>query len=281
MRPALLSLALAVTALVWGTGADPAVHHRGRSPAAAAPTTAQPLPAVLAGRPVVFREEFDTLRLGPVWGWQTAAYARCTSNPGQHKLDLLTRSALSVAQGVLTITARPGPRGQWTTGLLSTGDTCSSGGDGVRERTGDVVLAHVRLPSLPTPGAWPAIWSWRSGGREVDLFEWHADRPHTLELVNHVRTAYTYWDSPQVAAGAWLYVAVQLGATDTTWYVGTSLAELRTAWSDHRGVGTGFSAYPVVSLSVDDGSNHAVPADGTPITFEVGSFAVYGPAAGR
>jgi hypothetical protein len=278
MRPALLSLALALTALVWGVGASPAVHPRSRTQAASRPAAAQPVPEVLTGRAEVFREDFDQLRLGTVWGWQSAAYSRCTSNPGQHKLDLLTRTALTVAQGVLTITARPGPQGAWTTGLLSTGDTCSSGGDGFQERTGDLVLAHVRLPSLPTPGAWPAIWSWRAGKHEMDLFEWHADAPHTLELVNHVRSAYTYWDSSLVAPGAWLWVAVKLGATDAVWYLGTSLPGLRAVWSDHQGVGPGFSAYPVISLSVDDGSNHAVPSTDTPITFQVGSLVVYGPA---
>ncbi|MHA6757084.1 hypothetical protein [Streptacidiphilus sp. PAMC 29251] len=145
------------------------------------------------------------------------------------------------------------------------------------ERAGDLVVARVRLPDVHGPGAWPALWSWRDGGNEVDLFEWHSDRPHTLEFVNHTRrpAAFTSWTSPQVAPGAWLYTAVLLGARNTTWYVGTSLRRLRPAWSDHCGVGRAFRAYPVLNLSIDDGSIHPPPTTTGPITFQIGSLALY------
>ncbi|MHA6757085.1 hypothetical protein [Streptacidiphilus sp. PAMC 29251] len=51
--------------------------------------------SLLAGQRAVFSEDFGRLRLGAVWGWQSGAYTDCTTNPGQHKLDQLTRTALT------------------------------------------------------------------------------------------------------------------------------------------------------------------------------------------
>lgn len=250
-------------------------------PAASAPPKATgPPPHPLQGRTAAFQSDFSTLGLGTAWGWQTGAYAKCTTNPGQFKRDVLTREALTVSGGVLTFTARPGSGGSWTTGLVTTGDSCSTGGSGVTERTGDLVVAHVRLPATGSSGAWPGVWSWRDGDNEIDLFEWHSDKPHVLEFVNHLHPASELWTSTgEVAAGAWLYVAVLLGATDDTWYVGTTLDGMTPVWSDGTGVGPSFEAYPILNLSIDDGPGHPPPPGSTPITFDVGSFALYRPTA--
>jgi hypothetical protein len=231
----------------------------------------------LKGRHAVFGDDFDNLRVGPgrTWGWQTGAYARCRTNPGGHKVDHLTRSALAVSDGVLTITASRRSDGRWNTGLITTGDSCGTGGNGFAERTGDLVVARVRLPG-PVHGGWPGIWSWRNGGREVDLFEWHGDAPGQLELVNHHRYAGKYWHSPLVRPGAWLWLGVLLGATDTVWYVGTSPDTMRAVWTDRKGVGKSFSAHPVLNLSVSDGSHHPLPPRRAgSVRFQIDSFTVY------
>lgn len=56
---------------------------------------------------IVFSDTFEDLSVGRGhdWGWQTAAYARCVTNPNDAKLDHLTTDALDTANGYLTITA--------------------------------------------------------------------------------------------------------------------------------------------------------------------------------
>lgn len=237
---------------------------------------------VTAGRTPVFVADFrpDSLGTPSGWGWQSGAYSRCTSNPGEHKLDVLTRSsAFAMQDGALTITAHPRPDGQWNTGLLTTGDSCSSGGSGFQERTGDLVVAHVRLPDS-IQGAWPSLWSWRAGASEVDLMEWHSAAPHRLEFVNHVRPTSLLWTSSRlVRPGAWLWVGVQLGAQRVTWYVGTTLSGITPEWHDDSGVGSHFAAYPVISLSVDDGTTYPRPTRSAHISFTLDAFRVYRPTA--
>lgn len=225
----------------------------------------------VAGRRLVFTADFAEQGQ---WGWQSGAYSHCVTNPHQHKLDDLTRAALSAHHGALTITARPGPDGLWNTGLVTTGDSCSTGGSGFQERTGDLVVAHVQMPG-PTAGAWPGVWSWRAGGNEVDLFEWHAGAAHRLEFVNHSCRTGELWTSPRVAPGAQLWIGTHLGARRVTWYVGTSLAGMRPVWHDACGVGPRFAAYPVINLSVDDGSNYPRPNRSGRLRFILGTFQVY------
>jgi len=233
---------------------------------------------VTAGRRPVFVGRFrpDDLGVHGQWGWQSGAFSRCTSNPGDHKLDVLTRSALGMQGGAVTITAYPRPDGRWNTGLLTTGDSCSTGGSGFQERTGDLVVAHLRLPDS-AQGAWPAVWSWRAGGSEVDLMEWHAAAPHRLEFVNHARHTSTLWTSRPVRAGAQLWLGVLLGAHQVTWYEGATFPGMKPVWHDDSGVGSRFAAYPVISLSVDDGSTYPRPTPSTRISLTIDAFRVYRP----
>ncbi|MBD0688776.1 hypothetical protein BG452_24590 [Streptomyces sp. CBMA123] len=245
---------MAVTAVAAVTGA----------PASAAPA------APLARDTSVLLERFETLDLGPGhrWGWQTAAYADCTENPDSWKLDRLTTDALSTADGRLTITATHRPDGAWDTGLLTTGDSCDSGGSGVQVRTGDLVTVHVRLPAANT-GAWPCLWTWRDGGNELDLFEWYADHPDRIEFVNHVRSGSTVYSGPEIGPERWVYVAVRLGDQNDTWYVGPSQDEMTPVWSDGTGVGPDFAAYLILNLSIGDGTFHDPPSRTDPVTMQV------------
>ncbi|WP_308287144.1 hypothetical protein [Actinomadura parmotrematis] len=241
------------------------------------------------GRTAVLAEDFARPRIGPDrrWGWKSGAYPDCPTNPADFKLDRLTRSALATADGVLTVTATPQQAAataqaeRWRTGLVSTGDTCASGGNGFQVRTGDVVAARVRLPQT-TSGAWPGIWTWRAGGNEIDLFEWHADRPDTLEFANHTRDHILgragtgmFWTWPGIRPGRWLDVAVRLGARRVTWYVGLPPGPLRAVHGDERGVGPDFHAHLAAGLSIDDGRLHARPTGPRPITFRIASLTVH------
>ncbi|MFI9362866.1 beta-glucanase [Kitasatospora sp. NPDC053057] len=262
----LLAMAMAVT-----TAATSAAV-----PAAAAPA------APRSKDTTVLLDRFSTLDLGPGrrWGWQTAAYAGCTENPNSWKLDRLTTDALSTADGHLTITARHRADGNWDTGLLTTGDSCDSGGSGFQLRTGDLVVVHVRLPAAGT-AAWPCLWTWRDGGNELDLFEWYADHPDRIEFVNHVRENSTLYSGPDIGPEQWVYVAVRLGADDDTWYVGPSREQLTPVWSDGTGVGPDFSAYLILNLSIGDGTFHDPPSRTDPVTMEVDLLSVERPGQGH
>ncbi|MWK40601.1 hypothetical protein GEV43_46205 [Actinomadura sp. J1-007] len=230
------------------------------------------------GRRLAWREDFTRRDVGPGrrWGWKTAAYPDCLSNPGNFKLDVLSAEALSVRSGELDITATDLGDGRWRTGLVTTGDSCDSGGRGFEVRSGDVITARVRFPSVAT-GAWPSIWTWRQGRNEIDVFEWHADRPDTLEFVNHVNHSARYWSSSLVQAGKWLDIAVRLGERRLTWYLGHPPGPMRTAYADRRGVGPDFHAHLVAAMAVDDGDLHALPERARPFTFQIASLTVHRP----
>lgn len=230
---------------------------------------------------VAFRDTFDraSIGVGGTWGWKTGAYSgNCTDNPGDFKLDHLTTDALRHENGTLVITAAPAGNGRWNTGLVTTGDSCGSGGSGAEIRTGDILLARVRLPAAGS-GAWPALWTWRDGRNEIDVFEWHGDRPGVVEFVNHVRGGNGSYSSDEIEAGAWIYVGARFGADNTVWYVGPTQDRLKIAFEDHTGVGPNFSAYPVLNLSVNNGRYHRAPPAQTPISFAIDSITVYRPAA--
>ncbi|MFJ9771655.1 beta-glucanase [Kitasatospora sp. NPDC101157] len=247
----------------------------------AATSAAAPAAAVAVAprsQHTVLLDRFTALDLGPGrrWGWQTAAYANCTDNPNSWKLDRLTTDALSTAAGHLTVTAQHRADGNWDTGLLTTGDSCDSGGSGFQLRTGDLVVVHVRLPAAGT-AAWPCLWTWRDGGNELDLFEWYADHPDRIEFVNHVRENSTVYSGPDIGPEQWVYVAVRLGADDDTWYVGPSRDRLTPVWSDGTGVGPDFSAYLILNLSIGDGTFHQPPTRTDPVTMEVDLLSVERP----
>ncbi|MFD9123989.1 hypothetical protein, partial [Kitasatospora sp. NPDC059571] len=245
------------------------------------PLAAAPAAAADHRSATVLDETFRRLDVGPgrAWGWQSAAYAQCSANPDHWKLDRLTTAALSTARGHLTMTASPRADGQWNTGLLTTGDSCDSGGSGIQIRTGGLLLAHVRLPAEGT-GTWPGLWTWRDGHNEMDVFEWHADVPGTIEFANHVLPpgSGALYSGPEIGAGRWLWVGARFGADSVAWYLGTDLDHLFCAYADGLGVGEDFAAYPIINLSVDDGNFHAPPRDGRPATLEVDRLTVEQPA---
>lgn len=133
---------------------------------------------------------------------RTSAYEFGNHNPKDDKLDWLNPANVGVADGIATFTARPGThllengRRSWDTGLLTTeGST-----EGFRVRTGDYVETRVQMST--GLGAWPALWTWKDSGNEVDSFEYHPDHPAMLELSNRVGSTYRYHTDPAAVAPA-------------------------------------------------------------------------------
>ncbi|MFF7813224.1 beta-glucanase [Streptomyces sp. NPDC007945] len=184
-------------------------------------------------------------------------------NPLDNKLDHLVDDPGYCRSGVFRATRRPD--GLWDSGLLTT----EGSDEGFEVRAGDVLEARVRLPS--ETGAWPAIWTWRDGGQEVDVFEYHPDNPHLLELSNRVRGAHRYHRSPAVRPGEWVELRTRFGSRSVVWWVnGTEV------FADGRGVGRSWHAYLIVNLSVCAGRYHPAPdPDTDEMSFEVSDLRVF------
>jgi hypothetical protein len=230
-------------------------------------------PSLGVGSTPVFDEEFDKpLSQSKDWvATTTSSYRYGNHNPDDSKLDWISPQAVQVADGVATFTARPGNRwlenGEraWTTGLLTT----EGSPNGFMVRTGDYVEARVKLPT--GLGAWPALWTWKDGGNEIDSFEYHPDNPAILELSNRVLPAYDYWSGLSAAGDdGWVTIGTKYGQNSVEWYV-----DGVRVYKDLKGVGPGWSAYLILNLSVSDGRYHPGP-DGTgPIRFQADYVRVY------
>ncbi|GAA0302278.1 hypothetical protein GCM10010302_45940 [Streptomyces polychromogenes] len=220
------------------------------------------LPAFTPRRAPVFTADFTSTAqwvAGRSWAYPDGGPV----NPGDNKLDHLVEDPSYSRSGTFRATRRPD--GNWDTGLLTT-----EGSDqGFTVRTGDVLEARVRLPT--ETGAWPAIWTWRDGGQEIDVFEYHPDNADLLELSNHVREAHRYHRDPSVRPGAWIDLRIEFGKRSVVWWVNGT-----RAFSDGRGVGRGWRAYLIVNLSVCAGRYHPAPEpEQTEMSYEVSELRVY------
>ncbi|MEU6982413.1 beta-glucanase [Streptomyces sp. NPDC046324] len=186
-------------------------------------------------------------------------------NPGDNKLDHLVEDPAYSRSGVFRATRRSD--GLWDAGLLTT----EGSPQGFEVRAGDVLEARVRLPE--ETGAWPAIWTWRDGGQEIDVFEYHPDNPDLLELSNRVRGAHRYHRSPSVRPGGWVTLRTEFGARSVVWW----LDDVKV-FSDGRGVGHSWHAYLIVNLSVCAGRYHPAPDAATrEMSYEVRDLRVFRP----
>ncbi|MFJ8025229.1 beta-glucanase [Streptomyces sp. NPDC096311] len=214
---------------------------------------------------VVFTADFASTRqwvAGHSWAYPDGGPV----NPDDDKLDYLVTDPDHCRTGTFRATRRPD--GRWNTGLLTTEDS----DDGFLLCAGDVLETRVRLPAQI--GAWPAIWTWRDGNQEVDVFEYHPDHPDLLELSNHVRGGHRYYRDEAVQPGAWVDLRVEFGARSVVWWVNGD-----RAYADRRGVGRSWQAYLIVNLSVCAGRYHPPPADGvSEMAFEVAQLLVHRPS---
>ncbi|MCX4880900.1 family 16 glycosylhydrolase [Streptomyces sp. NBC_00847] len=225
------------------------------------------------GKSLVWSEEFNApIAWGAKWvGDRTSAYRYGNHNPDDNKLDWLDPGCVTVSGGVATFAATPaghtlrGGRQAWRTGLLTT----EYSAEGFQVRTGDYIEARVKLPSRP--GAWPALWTWKDGGNEIDTFEYHPDNPNLLELSNHVNDACTYYtDADAVVPGGWVTIGSSCGEDSVDWYV-----DGERVYRDGTGVGADWSAYLILNLSLCAGEYHPAPSGHRPVTFAAHHLRVY------
>ena len=125
-------------------------------------------------------------------------------------------------------------------------------------------------------GAWPAVWTWRDGGQEIDVFEYHPDNPDLLELSNNVRGGHIYHRDEAVRPGGPVDLRVEFGARSVVWWVNGE----RT-FADGRGVGKRWHAHLIVNLSVCAGRYHPRPDPQTKeMSYIVEHLLVRRPSAG-
>ncbi|MER5928908.1 beta-glucanase [Streptomyces sp. NPDC002054] len=187
-------------------------------------------------------------------------------NPGDNKLDHLVADPAYSRSGVFRATRRTD--GNWNAGLLTT----EGSDEGFMMQAGDLLETRVRLPV--EMGAWPAIWTWRDGDQEIDVFEYHPDNPDLLELSNHVRGGSHYYrNAATIRPGGWVDLAVECGSRSVVWWVnGTKV------FTDRRGVGRRWRAALIVNLSVCAGRYHpAPPPEITKMSYEVAYLRVRRP----
>ncbi|MDX3310953.1 beta-glucanase [Streptomyces sp. NPDC054884] len=218
------------------------------------------------GTEIVFTADFTSLRqwvAGRSWAYPNGGPV----NPGDNKLDHLTADPSYSRSGLFRATRRAD--GLWEAGLLTT----EGSEEGFTVRAGDVLEARVRLPR--EVGAWPAVWTWRDGGQEIDVFEYHPDNPDLLELTNHVRGGNLYFRDPAVRPGAWIDLRVEFGSRSVVWWVNGN-----RVFADRRGVGRTWHAYLIVNLSVCAGRYHPAPEPHVKeMSYEVQNLVVRRPAA--
>ncbi|MEU0333895.1 family 16 glycosylhydrolase [Streptomyces sp. NPDC006193] len=233
----------------------------------ATPGSPLPAPRRPAGSDVVFTADFTSAAqwvAGRSWAYPGGGPV----NPDDNKLDYLVPDPEYSRSGVFRATRRPD--GRWNTGLLTT----EGSREGFTVRPGDVLEARVRLPR--EIGAWPAVWTWRDGDQEIDVFEYHPDNPDLLEFTNHVRGANRYHRDDAVRPGAWVDLRTEFGTHSVVWWLNG-----KRVFADGRGVGHAWRAYLIVNLSVCAGRYHPAPAPGTTeMSYEVSGLVVRRPSAG-
>ena len=194
------------------------------------------------------------------------------TNVGDTKLDYLDPAQVSVANSQVVFTATPNGKlsngkTAWHTGLITTEYSPA----GFQVKPGDYVEVVCTLPGAK--GAWPALWTWKNGGNEVDSFEYHPDNASLLELTNHVsghNSSDYYTNFNAVAPGKVVTIGTLYGQGAVTWYVNNI-----AVFTDKTGVGAAWSAYLIVNLSVEDGTYHPAPVGSTPFSFQVDSVGVW------
>jgi hypothetical protein len=238
----------------WRPSADPSARPRADRARRQPPTSGTP----------VFTADFTSTTqwvAGRSWAYPDGG----PTNPGDDKLDYLVADPSYSRTGTFRATRRL--EGLWNAGLLTT----EGSEEGFTVRAGDVLEARVRLPV--ETGAWPAIWTWRDGGQEIDVFEYHPDHPDLLELSNRVRGGYRYHRDPAIGPGRWVDLVVEFGSWSVVWWVNGE-----RAYTDRRGVGWRWYAHLIVNLSVCAGRYHPAPDPGTSaMSYEVAHLRVYRP----
>ena len=215
--------------------------------------------------PVVFEADFSSAGQW-VAGYSWAYPDGGPVNPGDDKLDHLVSDPAFSRDGVFRAARRDD--GLWDTGLLTTEGSY----EGFTVRTGDVLEVSARLPE--GLGAWPAVWTWRDGGNEVDVFEYHPDNPGVLELSNHVEALRTSIETLRSGPAPKSWCGSSSAPRSVVWSVETGCGSSPTGGASDAGLGSVSDGEPVrVRRPLPPAPDPAT----TSLSFEVGRLRVYRP----
>jgi beta-glucanase (GH16 family) len=191
-------------------------------------STASPSPASPGLWTSTFADEFSGTTLDPS-KWATKSFAESDGqqgNAGNKQLEWNQPQNCSVANGTLTITAKPdnitSPSGHhydWSSCLVTSTPSYSFQYGFMEER--------AQLPSLG--GMWAALWTWQIPGLakhiETDAFEFYSNNHNNLDLTQHTKTfGVCHYAPPFDPTTGFHTYGVDIEPTGTTWYVdGTSI----------------------------------------------------------
>ncbi|MGP3952185.1 beta-glucanase [Streptomyces sp. 7N604] len=230
------------------------------------PTVLTPARPAPPSRTLAFTADFSSQdQWAASSSWASPDQVPTAGGAGDNRLDHRVTDPTYSRRGTFKATRRG--NGTWRTGLLTT----EGSNEGFTVRTSDVLKARVRLPSKL--GAWPAIRTWRDGGNEIRIFEYHPDHPTVLEFSNEVNGGGYAYSNPSIQPGALVDLQVEFGAESVIWWVNGIRAH-----SDVGGVGIDWFAHLIVNLSVCAGKHHPAPEQSVScMSYKVDHLRVYRP----
>lgn len=148
-------------------------------------TNPQPFGQTGGGWDLVFDEEFNGTSVDTnKWSFISSAESTCTgdgksldsgcSNPKNQQLEFNWGKNCTVANGILTITAKKESAGgrEWTSCMLHS-----------RPKFQTMYMeARVKMPSVN--GFWPGFWTWEGPSNEIDVYEYYTQAKQ-FSMTNH------------------------------------------------------------------------------------------------
>lgn len=253
------------------------------SSAALAPPS--PEPVKLCGYSLSWSDEFDELSIGN-WrldGKRWIAHTPWAGDFGDARFtDPGPDSAFSLRDGVLSITARKGANGKWTSGLISAVDETGAG-HGLSEG-----YFETRMKVTSGPGTWPAFWLFSKTARsdrrpkvEIDAIEFYGHDPQSF---------YASWKvhAPKDKArdrGKLKRIEIEPGIMSSQFNtIGVILTSEKIrylfngveVWSAPRPEELDTAMFPLVNLAL--GSGYSIKQTPSPSVLEVDYVRLYAPA---
>lgn len=244
------------------------------------------LPQVRCEMRLVLDEPFDELsvassKIGPA---RWTAHTPWSGDFGDAQfIDPGPDGPFSVANGILSITARKDAAGKWTSGLLAAAD---ASGAGTGTRYG---YFETRMKMPPGPGTWPAFWlaalkpvTEGDGNVEIDVIEYYGQFTSAFRAALHVwftdkakyRAEGTKVDVPDHSlVGEFHTYGVDISPQAVVYFV-----DGKEFWRQPTPPELTYKMYPMVNLAL--GSGWPIDKTPNPSVLLVDYIRVYGREAG-